>query len=94
MLINGLIVLTITNRLAICQIASFQKLHKFTIFYGKKYKNKKNGKVAIIISDKSAGMCSATLGKTFVVYKYEGDTYNYPFIMEQKEFYQTHCENS
>jgi hypothetical protein len=58
----------------------------------KKYKSKLNGKVAIIISDKAAGMCNKTLGITMVVYKYEGDTYDYPFIMEHREFYQKHSE--
>ncbi len=55
-----------------------------------KYENKSNGKVAIIISDNAAGMCYKTLGVTMVVYKYEGDDYDYPFIMEHREFYQTH----
>jgi hypothetical protein len=58
----------------------------------KKYKSKLNGKVVIIISDKAAGMCNKTLGVTMVVYKYEGDTYDYPFIMEHREFYQKHSE--
>jgi hypothetical protein len=47
-----------------------------------KYKNKTNGKVAIIISNNGSGMCYKTLGVTMVIYKYEGDTYDYP-IMEQ-----------
>jgi hypothetical protein len=58
----------------------------------KKYKSKLNGKVAIIVSDKAAGMCNKTLGVTMVVYKYEGDTYDYPFVMEHREFYQKHSE--
>jgi hypothetical protein len=58
----------------------------------KKYKSKVNGKVAIIISYRAAGMCNKTLGVTMVVYKYEGDTYDYPFIMEHLEFYQKHSE--
>ncbi len=56
----------------------------------KEYKNKTNGKVATIISDRAAGMCNKTLGITMVVYKYEGD--DYPFIMEHREFYQKHSE--
>jgi hypothetical protein len=58
----------------------------------KKYKSKLNGKVAIIMSDKAAGMCNKILGVTMVVYKYEGDTYDYPFVMEHREFYQKHSE--
>jgi len=58
----------------------------------KKYKSKRDGKVAIIISDRAAGMGNKTLGVTMVVYKYEGDTYGYPFIMEHREFYQEHSE--
>lgn len=58
----------------------------------KKYKSKRDGKVAIIISDRAAGMGNKTLGVTMVVYKYEGDTYDYPFIMERREFYQEHSE--
>ena len=58
----------------------------------KKYKSKLIGKIAIIISDKAAGMCNKTLGITMVVYKYEGDTHDYPFIMEHREFYKEHFE--
>jgi len=58
----------------------------------KKYKSKLNGKVAIIISDRAAGMCNKTLGVTMVVYKYDGDTYDYPLVMEHREFYQKHSE--
>lgn len=58
----------------------------------KKYKNKTDSKVAIIISNMAAGMCNKTLGVTMVIYKYEGDTYDYPFVMEHKEFYQKHSE--
>ncbi len=59
-----------------------------------KYKNKRNNKVAIIINDKAAGMCKETLGLTMVVFKYEGDIYDYPFIMEHREFYTKHSEIS
>lgn len=55
-----------------------------------KYKNKINNKVTIIISDKAVGMCNKTLGVTMVVYKYEGDIYDNPFIMEHREFYKEH----
>jgi hypothetical protein len=58
----------------------------------KKYKNKTSGKVAIIISDMAAGMCYNTMGLTMVVYKYEGDTYDFPFIMEHIEFYHKHSK--
>lgn len=58
----------------------------------KKYKNNKTNKIAIVSSDMAAGMCKITLGVTMVVYKYEGDSYDYPFIMEHREFYQTHSE--
>jgi len=44
------------------------------------------------MSDKAAGMCNKILGVTMVVYKYEGDTYDYPFVMEHREFYQKHSE--
>jgi DNA polymerase elongation subunit (family B) len=37
-------------------------------------------------------MCYKTLGVTMVIYKYEGDTYDYPFIMEHREFYKEHLE--
>jgi hypothetical protein len=57
-----------------------------------KYKNKTNGKAAIIISNNGSGMCYKTLGVTMVIYKYEGDTYDYPFIMEHREFYKEHLE--
>jgi hypothetical protein len=60
----------------------------------KKYKNKTNGKVAIIISDRAAGMCNKTLGVTMVVYKYEGETCDYPFIMEHREFYKRHSDKN
>jgi hypothetical protein len=56
----------------------------------KKYKNKSNGKVATIISDKAAGMCQKTLGITMVVFQYENC--DYPFVMEHREFYETHSE--
>lgn len=55
-----------------------------------RYRSKVDGKVAIIINDKAAGMCSRTLGVTMVIYIYEGDTKDYPFIMEHQEFYQKH----
>lgn len=58
----------------------------------KKYKSKLNGKVAIIISDRAVGMCDKILGLTMVIYKYEGDTHDYPFIMEHREFYQKHSK--
>ena len=58
----------------------------------KKYKAKLNNKVAIIINDRAAGMCDKTLGLTMVVYKYEGDIFDYPFVMEYREFYEKHKE--
>jgi hypothetical protein len=51
-----------------------------------KYKNKTNGKVAIIISNNGSGMCYKTLG-VMVIYKYEGD--DYPFIMEHRVLQRT-----
>lgn len=57
-----------------------------------KYKSKLDGKVAIIISDRAARMCNDKIGMTMVVYRYEGDTYDYPFVMEHREFYQKHSE--
>lgn len=58
----------------------------------KKYVNKKNGKVAIIISEWAAGMCRGTIGKSIVAYKYEGDERDYPFIMERIFFFEEHFE--
>lgn len=57
-----------------------------------KYKSKSDGRIAIIISDRAAGMGDKVLGITMVVYRYEGDTHDYPFIMEYKEFYRDHIE--
>jgi hypothetical protein len=34
-------------------------------------------------------MCYKTLGVTMVIYKYEGDTYDYPFIMEHRVLQRT-----
>jgi hypothetical protein len=57
-----------------------------------KYKNNKTNKIAVIISDRAAGMCEKTIGLTLVVYKYEGDNYEYPFVMEDREFYRKHTK--
>jgi len=57
-----------------------------------KYRHNNNGKIANVISSMGAGMCNKTMGMTMVVYKYEGDKYEYPFIMEQKEFFNKHSE--
>jgi hypothetical protein len=56
-----------------------------------KYKTKQTVKVAIIISNNGSGMCYKTLGVTMVIYKYEGDTYDYPFII-QPRVYKEHLE--
>ena len=56
------------------------------------YQNKQNSKIANIINHIAAGMCQKTIGMTMVIYKYEGDTYNYPFIMEHQEFYEKHLK--
>ena len=58
----------------------------------KKYANNKNGKVAIIIYDNAAGLCRRTIGYRMVVFKYEGDNVNYPFVMLHNSFYETHSE--
>jgi hypothetical protein len=55
-----------------------------------KYINNKTGKVAEIISKKAAGMCSKTLGLTMVVYRYGGDSFDYPLVMESGEFHEKH----
>ena len=59
-----------------------------------KYKNNSNGKIAIIISDNAAGMCEKTLGLSMVIYKYEGDNFNYPFVMTRREFYRSHSTSN
>lgn len=55
-----------------------------------KYKNNTTGKIAIVTSFYAAGMCRHTIGKTLVIYKYENENLNYPFVMETNEFHQTH----
>jgi len=60
----------------------------------KKYKNNSNGKIAIILYDRVAGMCRKTLGITYVIFKYEEDDYDYPFIMEGRNFNETHVKIS
>lgn len=57
-----------------------------------KYKNNKNGKIAIVISDNAAGMDYKNLGYTFVIYKYEEDDYDFPLIMEHIAFYKEHSK--
>jgi hypothetical protein len=57
-----------------------------------RYENNKNGKIAIIISDRATGMCCKTIGITLVIYKYEGDTYDYPFVMKSQEFHKEHTK--
>lgn len=55
-----------------------------------KYINNITKKIAIIISNNAAGMCEKTIGSTLVIYKYEGDVLDYPFVMEHREFYGKH----
>jgi hypothetical protein len=55
-----------------------------------KYKNNKDGKIAVIMNFSADGMCEKTFSLTMVVYTYESDTYDYPFIMENREFHKTH----
>lgn len=57
-----------------------------------KYKNKKDNKTAIIISNHAAGICNKTIGFTMVIFKYEEDNYDFPFVMGQTEFYDKHYE--
>lgn len=52
--------------------------------------NKYNGKKAYVISYKMAGMCDATIGRTMVLYRIEGE--GYYFTMDSKEFFQKHTE--
>lgn len=59
----------------------------------KTYKHNKTNKICQIINTQAAGMCQNTIGKTFIIYKYNDDNLNYPFIMEHKEFYNTHSES-
>lgn len=58
----------------------------------KKYKNKTTNKIVIIIFNNAAGMCNKTLGSTMVIYKYEDDNSETPFVMEHNEFYINHSE--
>lgn len=58
----------------------------------KKYKKISNKKIAVIISDKAAGMGEKTIGTSYVIYKYEEDNLDFPFVMTNKEFYNTHSE--
>ena len=57
-----------------------------------KFINNKTNKTAIVISSRAAGMCQKTIGLTLVIYKYEGDDYEYPFVMEHREFYNKHSK--
>lgn len=52
----------------------------------KKFKNKRTGKIAIVSDNMAAGMCEHTMGGTFVIYKYEDETFQYSKIMEHREF--------
>jgi hypothetical protein len=51
-------------------------------------------KVVIVINEKAAGMCVKTIGMTIVIYEYENEKYDYPFIMEHKEFYRHYTKLS
>jgi len=55
-----------------------------------KFINNINNKTAVIINRMAAGQCEKTMGLTLVIYKYEGDVYEYPFVMEHREFYNKH----
>ena len=58
-----------------------------------KFINNKTNKTAIVINSLAAGMCEKTMGLTLVIYKYEGEDYEYPpFVMEHREFYRKHSK--
>jgi hypothetical protein len=54
--------------------------------------NNKTNKVVILINGNAAGMCIKTIGMTIVIYEYEDEKYDYPFIMEHREFYKQHTK--
>lgn len=58
----------------------------------KKYKRKLNGEIAIIISQKGAGMGWTSIGTTYVIYRYEQDDIDCFLVMEHVEFYNKHSE--
>lgn len=57
-----------------------------------KYKHNNKEKIAVVISNMGAGMCNKTIGMTLVIYKHEGDTYDYPFVMEDIEFHMNYTK--
>lgn len=54
----------------------------------KKYINVKDGTIVIVSNINAAGMCEKTIGLTFVIYKSENSTLDYPFVMENCEFHK------
>jgi len=54
--------------------------------------NNKTNKVVILINGNAAGMCIKTIGMTIAIYEYEDEKYDYPFIMEHREFYKQHTK--
>lgn len=56
----------------------------------KRYRYRRNKKIAVVSEERAAGMCKHTIGMTIVVYKYEEDNYDYSFVMEHREFYDSH----
>jgi hypothetical protein len=54
----------------------------------------RTNKVVILINGKAAGMCVKTIGMTMVIYEYENENekYDYPFIMEHREFYKQYTK--
>jgi hypothetical protein len=52
----------------------------------------RTNKVVILISGKAAGMCVKTIGMTMVIYENEDEKYDYPFIMEHREFYKQYTK--
>lgn len=52
-----------------------------------RFKNKVNGKVVNAVDLSAAGMCSYTLGITFVLYTDESLSLPHHLVMEHKEFH-------
>ena len=52
----------------------------------------KTNKIVIVINAEAAGMCTKTIGMTMVIYKHENEKYDYPFIMEHREFYKQYTK--
>jgi hypothetical protein len=57
-----------------------------------RFVNNKTNKVVILVNGNAAGMCGKTIGMTFAVYEYENEKYDYPFIMEHREFYKNYTK--